>query len=146
MTLRFFVEAPRFKVPQPIRTKRWLIKSLTNEGIEDGELTYVFCLDKRLVEINRAYLNHNTLTDIITFDLSPAHGPLFGEIYISVQRVRENSAKYGVKFIDELHRVMIHGVLHLCGFKDKTTSDKMKMRKKEDAYLSLRTPMNYGST
>lgn len=140
ITLRFFVEAARFKVPQPIRTKRWLIESLANEGIENGELSYVFCPDKRLAEINRTYLKHNTLTDIITFDLSPIHGPLVGEIYISVQRVRENSDKYGVDFIDELHRVMIHGALHLCGFKDKTPAEKKRMRKKEDAYLSLRIP------
>lgn len=140
ITIRFFVEAARFKVLQPIRTKRWLIKALANEGIENGEVSYVFCLDRRLAEINRTYLKHNTLTDIITFDLSPIGGPLVGEIYISVPRVRENAIKYGVEFVDELHRVMIHGALHLCGFKDKTPAEKRRMRKKEDAYLSLRTP------
>lgn len=84
-------------------------------------------------------MHHNTLTDIITFDLSDSKKEIVGEIYISIERVRENAAIYKVALRDELNRVMIHGVLHLCGFKDKTTADIKRMRKREDYYLSLRS-------
>jgi len=99
-------------------------------------LSYIFCSDKYLLSINQKYLNHNTLTDIVTFDLAE-DAEIEGEIYISVERVKENAVKYAVDFEEELHRVIIHGLLHLIGYKDKTASQKAQMRKKEQACLSL---------
>jgi len=102
------------------------------------EINYIFCSDEHLLSLNQKFLNHNTLTDIITFNNSTQKGVLEADIYISVPRVQENAQKFKVKFQDEMNRVMIHGILHLLGFKDKKTSEKALMRKKEEACLSLR--------
>ena len=104
--------------------------------VKDVQLVYVFCDDDYLVEINMDYLNHATLTDIITFDLSEEPETLQGEVYISTERVRENAGKYKVTYEMELHRVIFHGALHLCGFKDKKKADKERMRQEEDLCLS----------
>jgi len=101
-------------------------------------LNCVFCSDKYLVKLNNQYLKHNTLTDILTFDYSTDPESIHGEIYISIQRVKENAARFNESFDEELHRVIIHGVLHLTGYNDKSTTDKALMREKEEAYLSLR--------
>lgn len=98
-------------------------------------LSYIFCSDDFLLDINRQFLQHDFYTDIITFDLSSEKTSLKGEIYISVERVMENSQTIGVSFNKELHRVIFHGALHLCGFKDKTKLQKIKMRQKEDQYI-----------
>ena len=98
-------------------------------------LNYIFCDDAFLLEMNKQYLNHNTLTDIITFDLSDSPEELQGEIYVSVERVRENADKFAVRYNDELHRVIFHGALHLCGFKDKKADDIKEMRAQEDKCL-----------
>ena len=98
-----------------------------------GEINYVFCSDKFLLGLNKKFLKHNTLTDIITFQYTSKK--LSGEIFISIPRVKENAKKYKTPFENELYRVMIHGSLHLCGFKDKTTAQKKKIREKEDYYL-----------
>lgn len=103
--------------------------------VKHTQLTYIFCDDAYLLQINQQFLNHNTFTDIITFDLSDGDDNLQGEIYISTERVAENAAKFGKTYADELHRVIFHGALHLCGFKDKTTTDREEMRKKEDLCL-----------
>jgi rRNA maturation RNase YbeY len=108
------------------------------EKKEIGDLTYVFCSDDYLLSLNQQFLKHNTLTDIITFDYSEGKKELSGEIYISIDRVADNAAKFKTDFQDELHRVMIHGVLHLAGYKDKKPAEKALMRKKEEACLSLR--------
>lgn len=100
-------------------------------------MIYVFSDDEFLHKINKEYLRHNTYTDIITFDLSE-NDSLDGEIYISLDRVKENAQNFNVKFTDEIHRVMVHGILHLLGYNDKTPSQKRKMKAKEDFYLSLR--------
>jgi rRNA maturation RNase YbeY len=100
------------------------------------DLTYVFCDDDYLLEINLDYLNHATLTDIITFDLSEEAEKMQGEVYISTERVAENAAKYKVTYEMELHRVIFHGALHLCGFKDKKKADKERMRQEENLCLS----------
>jgi rRNA maturation RNase YbeY len=105
-------------------------KSLAN-------LNYVFCSDKKLLDINRQYLKHDFYTDIITFDLSEKRGPVTGEIYISVDRIKENAQKLGESLDSELRRVLFHGALHLCGYKDKTKQEKEKMRKKEQLYLDI---------
>ena len=104
--------------------------------VKDIQLVYVFCDDDYLVEINMDYLNHATLTDIITFDLSEEPETMQGEVYISTERVRENAGKYKVTYEMELHRVIFHGALHLCGFKDKKKADKERMRQEEDLCLS----------
>ena len=120
------------------QVKDWLLEAIMEENRKAGEISYVFCDDEYLLKKNVKYLKHNTLTDIISFDYST--GKLIsGDIFISIERVYENAEDFGVSFNDELHRVMIHGILHFCGFKDKTKEEKTLMRSKEDYYLSLRT-------
>ena len=115
----------------------WLGQVIDNEECKEGEVNFIFCSDADLLEKNIAFLNHDTLTDIISFDYTL--GKLVsGDIFISVERVKENALTYEVSFENELHRVMVHGVLHYCGCKDKKDSDKELMRSKEDYYLSLR--------
>jgi len=116
----------------------WVLFTLDSEGKELGELNYIFCDDDYLLDLNVKTLNHNTLTDIISFDYTLGI-VVSGDIYISYERVKENSLNLDQSFKDELHRVMIHGVLHYCGYKDKSDGDKLIMREKEDYYLSLRT-------
>ena len=106
------------------------------EGIKKVKLGYIFCCDEYLLAINKQYLDHDTLTDIITFDLSEADDILTGEIYISTDRVKENAGKFGVTYHNEHHRVIFHGALHLCGFTDKTNKDKQQMRVQEDLCLA----------
>lgn len=115
----------------------WLSYSIKNEDKEPGEISYVFCSDEYLHEMNVKHLNHDTLTDIITFDYCEEK-VVNGDLFISVDRVKENATSFNVSFEDELHRVMVHGVMHLCGYKDKTTEDQKVMSAKEDFYLNLR--------
>lgn len=135
--IRFFSEKVRFKLPRPTKTSNWLKKAIQNEGFQLNSLNIIFCSDVHLGKINQHYLNHKTLTDIITFDNSLEQGSIEGDIFISIPRVRENATKFQVTFDSELHRVMVHGVLHLLGYNDKSKHQKTIMRKKEDAYLSL---------
>lgn len=101
-------------------------------------LNYIFCSDDYLLEVNRQFLKHDYYTDIITFDLAKSKtGPLEGEIYISIDRVKDNAHTLGTTIKQELHRVIFHGVLHLCGYKDKTKTDQQAMRSKEDEWLAL---------
>jgi rRNA maturation RNase YbeY len=116
----------------------WLSLCISKEGFKEGEINFIFCDDAYLLEKNIKYLKHNTLTDVIGFDYSKDK-LISGDIFISVERVLENSKDFKVAFIDELHRVMIHGVLHFFGYADKSSEDKLLMRSKEDYYLSLRT-------
>ena len=134
----------RFHFPQPVpgfkerrRTKELLLRTARLEKKRIQELNYVFCSDEYLLEINRKYLNHNSLTDIITFDLSVPGDGVSSDIYISIDRVRENAATYATSFKQELLRVMIHGLLHLCGYKDKRKADQTLMREKEAFYLKM---------
>ncbi len=116
--------------------KVFLTALLHKEGKRELEyLSYIFCSDFYLLEINRQFLNHDFYTDIITFDLSSDNSILNAEIYISIDRVKENAQNIGVPFNVELHRVIFHGVLHLCGFKDKTKAQKIIMRQMEDQYI-----------
>jgi probable rRNA maturation factor len=105
-------------------------------GIRKISLNYIFCSDEHLLGINQQFLNHDTYTDIITFDLSETENELVGEIYISVDRIQDNSARFKTDFIHELHRVIFHGCLHLCGFGDKKPADKKVMTMQEDACLN----------
>ncbi len=103
--------------------------------IKSIHLNYIFCNDNYLLQINQDFLQHDTFTDIITFDLSDTPNILNAEIYISIERVKENAQKLEIPYTKELHRVLFHGVLHLCGFKDKTKTDKDTMRQMEDKCL-----------
>lgn len=124
-----------FKLKQPKTWSDWLVEVINEENREEGELNYIFCDDAYLHELNVKYLNHDTLTDVITFDYA-AGKRLHGDIYISVERILENAKDYNVTFEKELARVMVHGVLHLCGYKDKASADIIMMRAKEDHYIS----------
>ena len=113
------------------------VKALVKQELREiGDITFVFCDDNYLHKINLEFLDHDTYTDIITFDYSVGN-EIVSEIYISVDRVSENAKKYKQTFENEIHRVMVHGVLHLCGYKDKLAEDKQIMRDKENHYLSL---------
>ena len=134
----FFSEGISFKLKHPRKTKSWIKSAIERERKTLGALNYIFCSDKYLHQINLEYLRHDTLTDIVTFDNSDDKSVIEGDIFISIERVKENAQKFERTFDDELHRVIIHGALHLIGFSDKSATAKKQMRKKEDAYLSLR--------
>ena len=125
-----------FKLENQKKLKVWLADFIAKEGYKIDHINYIFCSDKYLISLNKKYLDHDTYTDIITFDYSEKKKFIYGEIYISVERVKANAKKYKVAFLNELHRVMIHGVLHLLGYDDKTSKQKSEMRDKEDYYLS----------
>ncbi len=131
----FFYEKKGFSLRNRGTLKDFIEKIFKKEKNLLGSINYIFCSDKKLLEINKTYLKHNFYTDIISFDLSS--GPKkIAEIYISVDRVRENAKSLGVSLNNELHRVIFHGALHICGYKDKTNKDRAVMRSKEDHYLS----------
>ena len=136
MPIRFFYEETDQKIDNPRKAISWLIKSAEREKRSISDVNYIFCSDSYLLKLNQKFLNHNTFTDIITFDYSEGRR-IAGEIYISLERVEENSLKFNSSFQDELRRVMIHGVLHLVGYRDKKPKEIATMRKKEEAYLSL---------
>ena len=115
--------------------KKLIADLFGKEKTDLDRINYIFCSDDYILNINQQYLNHNTLTDIITFPLSNPGEAIYGEIYLSVQRIKENAKTYGVAYQTELLRVLIHGALHLCGYIDKTKKDKLEMRAKEDFYL-----------
>jgi rRNA maturation RNase YbeY len=117
--------------------KSAIARIFTEEQTIFKSLSYIFCTDEFLLKLNQEYLNHDTLTDILTFNLTGTSLPIVSEIYISVDRVKENAASLAVPFIKELYRVMIHGVLHLCGYQDHSPKEKLLMRKKEDHYLTF---------
>ena len=131
-----FFDGVRFYLPNRTALKEFAIFIARREGAKLGELNIIFCNDTRLLEINRSFLKHDYYTDIITFDLTPRGSKAIeAEIYISVERVKENAVQQGTSFQSEIHRVIFHGILHLCGYKDKTASDKSTMREKEAEYL-----------
>ncbi|WP_324720200.1 rRNA maturation RNase YbeY [Salinimicrobium sp. HB62] len=114
----------------------WVKKVIASEGKKTGEISFIFCDDEYLLDINQKYLDHDTYTDIISFDASVGN-ILNGDIFISTQRVEENAGTYEVTFTEELKRVIIHGVLHFCGYKDKTTEQEQIMRKKEEEKMKM---------
>lgn len=133
--VRFHVLHP-FSFTGKKRIKELISVLVAEEGKIFSTLDYIFCSDEYLLEINKKYLGHDDLTDIVTFDLSDGNDPIIGEIYISVERVRDNSHLFSVPFSEELYRVIVHGILHLCGYNDKSPNDQKRMRAKEDYYLS----------
>ena len=138
MAIHFFTENISFVLDKKGKTVTWIEQVLQEEGYKAKNINYIFCSDNHLLTLNQQYLNHDTFTDIITFDHSEHSENLEADIYISIDRVRENAHSLNKNFTDELHRVIIHGLLHLVGLKDKTEADIEEMRKKEDACLSLR--------
>lgn len=115
---------------------KWIKETITYEGKKSGDISFIFCSDAYLLEINKQYLNHDYFTDIITFDYVE-NNIISGDIFISCDRVRENALEFNTGFDNELSRIIIHGVLHLLGFKDKNKNDKLLMTQKEDFYLGV---------
>lgn len=137
--IQFFSEDIAFTLKEKQKVRQWIAETIKSEGFKRiGELSFIFCSDAYLLEINKQYLNHDTFTDIVTFDSSEQEETIAGDIFISVERIQENAAKFGVPERDELHRVIIHGVLHLCGYYDKKKEDKEQMTFKENDYLAKR--------
>ena len=137
-SINFFEEDIRFDLKNKNKVKAWVKSTIAAEGYKLQELNYIFCSDAYLLQINQQYLDHDTYTDIITFDNSEKEKVIEGDIFISIERIRENAAKFSTGETHELHRVIIHGALHLLGYKDKTPKDKMLMTEKEDTYLAKR--------
>ena len=137
--ISFFEEDIQYNLKDKTKVKQWIKDTIAAEGYKLDELTYIFCSDAYLLKMNQQYLDHDTYTDIITFDNSTATKTITGDIFISVDRIRENAAKFNQTVVNELHRVIIHGVLHLLGYKDKTPADNKKMTQMEDKYLGKRT-------
>ena len=135
--ISFHTEELTFQLPEKLKHKQWLKETAAAEGKKIGELNYVFCSDEYLLKINQEYLQHDTLTDIVTFDNSEDPKLIEGDIFISYERVVENGEKLNTSD-SELQRVMVHGLLHLCGYKDKAKADKYLMTEKEDYYLAKR--------
>jgi rRNA maturation RNase YbeY len=133
----FFLDEVEYRLRYKRKIREWIIKAADNEGFKLGRVNYILTNDHILLQLNKEYLRHHTLTDIITFDLSEKEGVITGDIYISVDRARENAREYKVTLFEELKRLMIHGVLHLMGYRDKTAEEKVQMRAKEEFYLSL---------
>ena len=117
------------------RLKEFIPKLCKAEGKRIDTISIIFCSDTDLLEINREFLQHDTFTDIISFDYSEQPGIISGEIYISVDRVRENARDIGASFQEEIHRVIFHGLLHFCGYKDKLNEEVIEIRAREDFYL-----------
>ena len=125
-----------FELENDEEFSNWISTVITSEGKSEGEINYIFCDDDYLLNLNQKHLDHDTLTDIISFDYSLGN-EIHGDIYISIVRVRENTEDFNVTFDEELKRVMIHGILHYCGYKDKSDSDEKLMRFKEDEKIEL---------
>ncbi|MBK0369645.1 rRNA maturation RNase YbeY [Flavobacterium agrisoli] len=125
-----------FELSNESAYEKWISTIILSENKKEGELNYIFCDDDYLHNINVEYLNHDTLTDIISFDYTVGN-ELNGDVFISVERVRDNATDFNVPFSEELLRVMAHGILHYCGYKDKTEADADLMRKKEEEKIKL---------
>ncbi len=125
-----------FKLQDESLYSNWISRVIQSENKKEGDINYVFCEDEYILQINQQYLNHDYYTDIISFDYTVGN-ELHGDIFISVDRVRENALDYATSFEEELKRVIIHGVLHYCGYKDKTEEDVQLMRSKEDVKIQM---------
>jgi probable rRNA maturation factor len=137
LAIHFHSEGTKFILKNKRQLKKWIAVTVLEERKITGEINIIFVNDEYILHLNQNYLKHNTYTDIITFDYSN-NQLLSGDIFISLDRVKENASRYKKTFTDELNRIMVHGILHLCGYVDKSSSDKLIMRQKEEKYLSLR--------
>lgn len=136
MSIQFFSEDVPFPNLKKRVTSSWIKRVIGLEGKSVGDISFIFCSDNYLLDVNRKYLQHDYFTDIITFDYVE-NSRISGDIFISVDRVKDNSVQFNTSFDDELHRILIHGVLHLLGYKDKKKEDKKLMTEKEDFYLKV---------
>ena len=136
MAIRFSVQSGDFELPELKKVSFWITEVIRLRGKSVGNISYLFCDDEYILGVNRQYLDHDTYTDIITFDYV-AGGLISGDILISIDRVGENATQFGVPFEHELHRVIIHGVLHLLGQGDKSSAEAAEMRRQEEAALDL---------
>ena len=132
----FYNKKIKFSLSQKSRTKNWILLVIKKEKSEVDFINFVFCSDSFLLSFNKKFLRHNTFTDIITFDYSEKK-KISGDVFISIPRVKENAKIFNSVFSEELHRVMIHGVLHLLGYNDKSKKEKLFIREKENFYLKL---------
>lgn len=137
-SIHFFSEDIAFTLKNKTAVRSWITKTISLEKKKLKELSLIFCSDEYLLAVNRQYLQHDTYTDIITFDYGESD-TIAGDIFISIERIKENAARLQLSETDELHRVIIHGVLHLLGYKDKSPAEKSLMTAKEDHYLAQRT-------
>lgn len=134
----FHSEQTDYSISNENQISDWLVSVCKTEGKTLAEISIILCSDDYLLEVNRKHLNHDYYTDVITFDYSESPH-VSGDIFISIDRVQENAGSFGVEMVDELHRIIVHGTLHLLGYTDKTSSSKEEMTSKEDFYLSLRS-------
>jgi probable rRNA maturation factor len=125
-----------FELADAPKYQEWLSEVIDSEEYDEGEINYIFCDDDYLLQKNIEFLDHDTLTDIISFDYTMG-SLISGDIFISIERVKENAEEFGVSFADELRRVMVHGILHYCGYKDKTEEDAAEMRKTENEKMAM---------
>ncbi|TPD71930.1 rRNA maturation RNase YbeY [Flavobacterium microcysteis] len=125
-----------FELPNENEIEKWLSEVIVSESKKEGDINYIFCDDEYLHEINVKYLDHDTLTDIISFDYSIGN-ELHGDIFVSIERVADNAKDFNVSFDEELKRVLAHGILHFAGYKDKSEADELKMRSKEDEKIAM---------
>jgi len=139
--INFFTEDFEFRISSKTIIRTWITHVIEDHKKYLKSINYIFCSDDFLLSMNKRYLNHNTYTDIITFNQSSAPDYIEADIYISIPRVRENAFSLKVPFATELNRVIIHGVLHLVGINDKSENEKLEMRKYEDHYLVLLTQL-----
>ncbi len=137
MAVNFFTEDIKFNLPNKLKRKAWLNNLAKVEGFKIAELSYIFCSDEYLHKMNLDYLSHDTLTDIITFDNSEDEGIIEGDIFISIERVRDNANQLNLTEETELSRVISHGLFHLMGYKDKTKTQSLEMRDKEEIAIEL---------
>ena len=137
MAVRYYTDDCSYRLPQKRLTARWLREVAETEGYVLGDLNYIFCSAARLLEMNRRYLAHDYFTDVITFDYSDRRGTriVSGDIFIDVETVADNARIYGATTLQEMRRVVVHGLLHLCGQRDKTPRTERQMHRKEDKYL-----------
>ena len=132
----FFEGVSEFRLSR-LKVRKWLKSVVELEGKKVGDISIVFCSDEYLLKMNNDYLNHDNFTDVITFDYNVGGSVIYGDIFISIDRVRENANTLKVSFSDELHRIIVHGVLHLLGYPDKSRAERVAMEEKENYYLPL---------
>jgi probable rRNA maturation factor len=137
LRINYFFEDTDFKLKNKKKISDWVSSAISAENKKLKALNYIFCSDQYLLDMNKSYLKHSSLTDIITFDNSEKENEIEGDVFISIDRIEENKGMFDETFEKELNRVIIHGVLHLLGYEDKTTVGKKTMREKEEYYLSL---------
>jgi rRNA maturation RNase YbeY len=133
----FFSEGTTYSARDRRLLRRWIDRMVKEEGFTAGPINIIFCSDTYLADINLKYLKHNTYTDIVTFDMTDKEGIISGDIYISVERAKENAKRFKVRYREEIRRLIAHGILHLAGYADKTPEEREQMTRKEDYYLSL---------